>query len=332
MTKKQGIIATIILCLVVGLLTLIGSSNNDTYTTSATKQRWIILRDTLEYVIENPKINKKHPSIAKTLNVKRDKHIENPFAVKFEPTKLSKPGDMFKDDKYKSTEVIQNETFKKLRKVEKMINKDKTDYKLCYLTFDDGPYAKTKKILKRLDRYNIQATFFTTSVNGKRCYDDSKVKTAPFYKKYVKYGHTIANHTYTHGIFNGLYNSKKSFMKAIRKQEKHVRKLTGYTTRIARFPGGSYTAGSLRSPIIKALKKEGYAWVDWSCETGDGGALKSESQGYKNFKRTMGGDIEVVLCHDYAIKTYHILPKMIKYARKNNYIFAPLFPESKALN
>ena len=305
MNKKRVIVSIIILCIFAGLLGYLSSSNN-AYANMQTKERWITLCDTLQNVIDNPKIKGK-----------KIVHIDKPFEL---------------DDKYKSVEMLQAEAFANLKQVEKLIKKNKADYKLCYLTFDDGPYAKTDKFLKRLDKYNIQATFFTTSVNGKRCYDDKSKKTAPFYKKYLLYGHTIANHTYSHKIFHGIYKNKKNFINSIKKQERHVKKLTGYTTRIARFPGGSYTAGRLRTPIIKELYKNNYAWVDWSAETGDGGLIKSSKKQFKRFKKTMGDDIEVVLCHDYTNKTYKLLPKMIKYARKHNYIFAPLFPESSAVN
>ena len=32
--------------------------------------------------------------------------------------------------------------------------------KVCYLTFDDGPSARTPEVLKILDRYGVKATFF----------------------------------------------------------------------------------------------------------------------------------------------------------------------------
>ena len=308
-----------------------------------TKERWQTLRDTLDYAIENPWIDEEHPNISKTLNPeKKNKNAnkDEKLQIRFEPKnileetdKLSQMKEFVKVNETQEEIIeLQEECFDKLAQLEKKIKKGKTDYKICYQTFDDGPSARTDKILRRLDKYHIQATFFTTTVNGKRCFDNKKKKTAPFYKKYVKYGHTIANHTYTHDIFGNLYNSKKSFIKAIDKQEKHVRKLTGYTTNIYRFPGGSPTAGNLRKPIIKELRKKGYVWIDWTAQTGDGGSLKSTKQAFKNFKSSMDEPIEVVLCHDYSDKTYKILPKMIKYARKHHYIYAPLFYESKVLN
>lgn len=334
------------------ILTSCAKANSNTSTLSkeyaealGTKQRWETLRDTLDYAIENPRIDKEHPNISKTLNpaktnsndmkINKDEKRPpfHPHNV-FEETKnLSKIKELVKANKIQGEiDELQLECFDKLAELEKMIKKKKTDYKICYITFDDGPYARTDKILKRLDEYHIQATFFTTTVNGKYCLEDKSKATAPFYKKYVKYGHTIANHTYTHDIFGNLYDSKKSFIKAIHKQEDLVRKLTGRTTNIYRFPGGSLTAGNLKTPIIKALRKEDYVWIDWTAHTGDGGNLKSKKQGYKNFKSSMNEPIEVVLCHDYSDKTYKILPDMIKYARKHHYIFAPLFHDSRALN
>lgn len=304
----------------------------------STKDRWETLRDTLDYAIQNPRIDEEHPNISETLNPKdADKKKEqvtyNPQNILAEADKLSEMKELVKVNQVQEEiKVLQSECFDKLAKLEKMIKNKKTDYKICYQTFDDGPYARTDKILNRLNKYHIQATFFTTTVNGKYCLEDKSIETAPFYKKYVRYGHTIANHTYTHDIFGSLYDSKKSFIKAIDKQEEHVYKLTGLRTNIYRFPGGSLTAGDLKNPVIKELRKKGYAWVDWTAQTGDGGPLKSKERAYKNFKSSMNEPIEVVLCHDYSDKTYKILPKMIKYARKHHYIYAPLFYESKALN
>lgn len=316
--------------------------NND----QLTAKRWEMLRDTLQYVIEHPIIDGEHPSIATDLNPpeKKEKDAEEHEIFDFKKFEKSQ----FSIRRYNNVEniieyertyaakediaVLQKESFELLKRFEEMIENDETDYKLCYLTFDDGPYARTAKFLKKLNKYHIQATFFTTSINGQYCFDNSKVKTAPFYREYLKYGHTIGNHTYTHGLFHGLYDSKKKFVKAVLKQEEYVEGLTGYETNIYRFPGGSLTAGNLKGPIIKTMKKHGYGWVDWSAQTGDGGNLKSSRRGMKNYKQSMDSDIEVCLCHDYSKITYGNLGKMIKYARKHNYIFAPLFYDSVMVN
>ena len=57
-------------------------------------------------------------------------------------------------------------------------------------------------MFKTLDEYNVGATFFTTSANDRYCYDNKEYECYRLYPEYIKHGHTIANHTYTHAIFN----------------------------------------------------------------------------------------------------------------------------------
>lgn len=78
------------------------------------------------------------------------------------------------------------------------------------------------------------------------------------YQEYLKRGHTIANHTYSHGIKRGLYNSEKTFIDSVKKQEDLINSQTGYITNIVRFPGGSATAGKLKNSIIEELRKNNY--------------------------------------------------------------------------
>ena len=227
---------------------------------------------------------------------------------------------------------VKEQTFSQLSTLEHMIQAGETDYKLLYLTVDDGPYKRTYDFLEFFDEHEIQATFFTTHVNGDYCYDDPDTPTAPIYKEYSKYGHTIANHTYTHAIFSGLYNSTESFMDAVRKQDELVMKLAGVKTNIVRFPGGSDSAGSLKNSMINSLTAEGYGWVDWTGSVGDGGASIPAEKKLHNFKKHLDQPIEVMLMHDYSKTTLEMLPEAIEYAEENNYIFAPLFYDSVMVN
>ncbi len=223
--------------------------------------------------------------------------------------------------------------FKELKQLEDDILAGKSKRKIAYLTFDDGPYYNTYKVLNILDKYNVKATFFTTNINGEYCYDKKSENCWAIYKEYVKRGHTIANHTYTHAIFKGLYKSSNSFIEAVTKQEEHVKKMTdGYVTNIVRFPGGSSTAGKLKSSIISELRKRNYGWVDWSAQDGDGGALSSADQARSIFKSSINSNIEVVLFHDYNGYTTSLLPEFIEYLEKNGYEMYPLFYESNMIN
>ena len=232
-----------------------------------------------------------------------------------------------------SIESIKKEYFGEIKKLEDEIISGKSDRKIAYITFDDGPYYNTHRVLQILDEKDVKATFFTISMNGEYCYDNKSENCFSMYKEYVKRGHTIANHTYTHAIRKGLYNSVESFINALDRQQEHVKNMTGgYTTNIVRFPGGSSTARGLKGPIIEALKAKGYGWVDWTAQDGDGGGLYSEDQAWSLLKGSLDNNIEVILFHDYNTITTNILPDVINYLKENGYECYPLFYESNMVN
>ncbi len=231
-----------------------------------------------------------------------------------------------------SIEVTKQEVFKLASKLEQEILAGKSKYKIAYLTFDDGPYYLTDKYLEVLKQYNVKATFFTIGSGKERCYDNYNASCTGTYKKIVDAGHTIANHTYSHAIFYGLYSSKDVFISDVKKQENLIKQHTGVTTNIVRFPGGSSTAGYLKNSIIDELRKMNYGWVDWSAQDGDGGELNSTTQAWNYFVNSINENIEVVLFHDYSNITLSILPKAIEYLQNNNYILLPLFYDSVVIN
>ena len=238
------------------------------------------------------------------------------------------------DDSIKTTK---EDYFKTIKELEDKIISGESNKKIAYLTFDDGPYYNTYKVLDILKKNKVKATFFTTNINKEKCYDNKNANCHELYKEYAKANHTIANHTYTHGWNKGLYRSASNFMDAIKKQEELIKSKTGIVTNIARFPGGSGTpraqGGKSRlNALIEALRKRGYGWVDWTAQDGDGGELSSKEQGWRNFKNSINDNIEVVLFHDYSKITTSLLPDAIKYLREKNYILLPLFYESVMIN
>ena len=230
------------------------------------------------------------------------------------------------------TENEKEEVFKLASKLEKDILDGKSKYKIAYLTFDDGPYYLTDKYLDVLDKYGVKATFFTIGAGKEVCFDNYYANCTGTYKKIVDRGHTIANHTYSHAIFYGLYSNKQTFINDVKTQEKLIKDKTGVTTNIIRFPGGSSTAGYLKQGIIEELRKMNYGWVDWTAQDGDGGELTSTTQAWNNFVGSINSKIEVVLFHDYSNITLSILPQAIEYLQNNNYILLPLFYDSVMIN
>ncbi len=233
-----------------------------------------------------------------------------------------------------STKELKEEVFKLASTLEKKIKAKETKYKIAYLTFDDGPYYTTNKFLDVLRKYHVKGTFFTIGLDKEKCYDNRSKDCTVMYKKIVDEGHTIANHTYSHLIWKGLYGSADAFINQVKKQEKLIKDRTGVTTNIVRFPGGSGTANAfnLKGSITKKLKEINYGWVDWSAQDGDGGDLRTKDQALKNFKKTINSDIEVVLMHDYSSITLSVLPQFIEYLQERDYILLPLFYESVMVN
>lgn len=229
-------------------------------------------------------------------------------------------------------ENVKKELFKNVKSLEDKILTNTSSKKIAYLTFDDGPYYLTNKILDTLDNYNVKATFFTIGRGKEHCYDNSSYNCTTMYSKIASKGHTIANHTYSHLIWGGIYKSSTNFINDVIKQENLIKEKTGIITNIVRFPGGSSTAGSLKNDIIKKLRERNYGWVDWSAQDGDGGELTSSTQAMNYFKNSINSNIEVVLLHDYSTITYQILPNMIEYLENKGYILLPLFYESNMIN
>jgi peptidoglycan/xylan/chitin deacetylase (PgdA/CDA1 family) len=221
-------------------------------------------------------------------------------------------------------ETIENkkeEYFNSNRKLEDQILEGKSDAKIAYLTFDDGPYQLTNQVLDILKENDVKATFF---VLGKDAEDR--------YKRIVNEGHTLANHTYYHNIGKGLYRSPESFMSQVNQLEDYLYNITGYKTNLVRFPGGSETANTyhVRDSIIEQLHNKGYKYVDWTCETGDGSGKrlqqKSEWEWYKDTCKDQ--KIMVLLMHDYHEGTVKILPEIINDLKSQGYLILPLSNKS----
>ena len=221
----------------------------------------------------------------------------------------------------KSLASTKEKYFENIRKLEDKILSGESDKKIAYLTFDDGPYQLTYRVLDILKEEQVPATFF---VLGKDASDR--------YQRIVNEGHTLANHTMNHNIGKGLYKSTESFMSQVDQLENYLYGITGYKTRLVRFPGGSGTAKAfnLKDSIVPELYSRGYKYVDWTCETGDGSDKrlqeKSEWQWYKDTCKDQ--KIMVLLMHDYHKGTVDILPDIIKDLKSQGYLILPLSTKS----
>ena len=279
------------------------------------------------FIIQIPKKKYEYDSLNEKVSYKK-KEYDNKL---IEYRNLVKEIDKYNDID-NTIEETKKEYFNKIKQLEDDILAGKSDKKIAYLTFDDGPYYNTYRVFDILDKYNVKATFFTTNINGEYCFDNKSENCWIRYNEYLERGHTLANHTYSHAIFRGLYNSTDSFINSVVMQEDLIRQQTGYTTNIVRFPGGSVTAKGLKDPIVEELRNRGYGWVDWTALDGDGGDLYSADQAWSILTNSLDDNIEVILMHDYNAITTSILEDVIVYLQENGYILLPLFYESNMIN
>ncbi|KAK6510545.1 hypothetical protein TWF506_009650 [Arthrobotrys conoides] len=76
------------------------------------------------------------------------------------------------------------------------------------LTFDDGPYHYTKRLLDILKAAGVNATFFITGANlGKGSIDDPALPWKSLIRRMYREGHQVAAHTWTHPDLESLSES-----------------------------------------------------------------------------------------------------------------------------
>jgi len=222
---------------------------------------------------------------------------------------------------------IRTEYGQKVRELEELILAGESDYRICYLTFDDGPSYLTPNFLDKLDAYeDVYVTFFTIGV---QMGDTGAHLRDQLLRRETLAGHALANHTYTHGIYTDLYDSLDTFMDAVKRQDALINDVAGYHPDVLRFPAGSYYC-PFREAAIGELEKMGYGWIDWIGNAYDSGNHTQESKTVSaNVIWQVSQDqVTVVLMHDWRSETLGALDDIIRTLQAKNYLFLPLFKES----
>lgn len=178
-----------------------------------------------------------------------------------------------------------------------------------YLTFDDGPSANTEKILDILDDYGVKATFFVVG------------KEEEFARKalvqIVERGHTLGMHSYSHK-YAEIYSSEEYFAEDFEKLQNYLEEVTGVTSDIYRFPGGSSNTVSKEDMhvFIDYLDGKGVRFYDWNVSSGDASSIQlSVDQLVKNATEGIEQrETSVILMHDAVGKstTVEALPIIIE--------------------
>ncbi len=194
--------------------------------------------------------------------------------------------------------------------------------KVVYLTFDDGPGPYTEQLLDKLDKYNVDATFFVT--NQKPDYQHLIGET---YHR----GHTIALHTYTHN-FSKVYASEKAYYEDLAAINMVVEQQTGKASNLLRFPGGSsntvsrkYSQG-LMTRLSKSVEEKGYRYCDWTIDSRDTNTAKTKEE---VAQAVIAGiqkeaDYYIVLQHDTKLYSIEALDEIFCWGYFNGVTFLPM--------
>lgn len=192
--------------------------------------------------------------------------------------------------------------------------------KKVYLTFDDGPSARTSEILDILKKYNVKATFFVLGSNA-----DLKPELV---RRAYEEGHFIAIHGYTHK-YSQVYSSPQAVLDEYNQTLESIRQAIGvpnYNPHLFRFPGGSSGGpyDNVKRQAIELLKQNGITHTNWNCLTGDSAGSTTIEAMWNELNQTAAGDDNlVVLMHDAGDKnvTVEFVPQLIEKYQNEGYEF-----------
>lgn len=174
--------------------------------------------------------------------------------------------------------------------------------KVVYLTFDDGPCAKTTPhILDVLDTFNIKATFF--------CVGENVMRTPDLFAEIKQRGHAVGNHTMCHA--NGFKYTTDEYIRLVDEADTLIKS-----------PFFRPPYGRIKPAQYKQLKKR-YRFVMWDVITRDYNANLKPEKIVAIVKRYVRNG-SVIVFHD-SIKAqknvFAALPQAIEYLQKEGYRF-----------
>lgn len=197
--------------------------------------------------------------------------------------------------------------------------------KVIYLTFDDGPGPYTQKLLNVLNQYNAKATFFLVNTG----YNMNSLLNAM-----VAGGHGIGIHSVDHD-YAEIYASEEAFFQDLYGMQEIIKKYTGVTTTLMRFPGGSSNTVSkkycegIMSKLVKAVTDQGFQYFDWNVDSKDAGGAKTADEVFQNVVNGVSiRNHAVVLQHDIQKFSVEAVERILIWGIQNGYSFQALTPNS----
>ena len=188
----------------------------------------------------------------------------------------------------------------------------KTNEKILYLTFDDGPHPEaTSFVLKQLKNYNAKATFFCIGKNVKEHFE--------IYKQIISDGHRPANHTFSH--LNGWKTDDEIYVRDIEKAAEII------DSDLFRPPYGRITKFQIK---VLQQQKINLKTIMWDVLSGDFDTSIQPENCYLNvINNAKPGSI--IVFHDSAKALQNIryaLPKVLEYYSEKGFKFHSLQADS----
>ncbi len=174
------------------------------------------------------------------------------------------------------------------------------------LTFDDGPHpVYTQQILEILKTVNAKAVFF--------CIGKNIAQFPEIAKQIAAEGHILANHSYNHSNFIGMYATQK-VTEEILQTEQLIEQTIGRTYKLYRPPFGVTNPN-----IAKAIERSSMCSMGWNKRSYDTVSKSTEKVLNRITPDLKNGDI--ILLHDTNAHTPLILAEFLLFASTNGFIF-----------
>lgn len=171
------------------------------------------------------------------------------------------------------------------------------------LTFDDGPNVEfTPIVLDLLKEYQAKATFF--------CIGQHIENHPELFKRIIKEGHSVGNHTYSHSKSFGFFSTTK-VKDELNKTIASVKELTGKQLNLYR------PAFGVTNPMIeKAVKELNVISIGWNVRSLDTTKRNEAVILDRITSKISKGDI--VLLHDTSQKSINVLERLLLFLNEKN--------------
>ena len=170
----------------------------------------------------------------------------------------------------------------------------RTDDKILFLTFDDGPVPEASPaVLELLNRFDARATFF--------CIGNNITKHKEIYRRIIEEGHATGNHTFHH--LNGWKYNKAAYLEDTVLCSQAMQMIDDEQKNFFRPP-----YGKLKLSQVAALKKE-YKIILWDVLSRDWEKHRSAASCFERIKRKAKPG-SIIVFHDSIKAKDRMLPAL----------------------